>query len=254
MNTSQQMLDANQYATDSILKYEQVYGEDFVSPGGKEMAREFIEKLKLQPNSKVLDVGCGLGGSAFLMAEQFELSVDGIDLSQNMIRIAQKKLASYGLSDRVTLSIADCMDIEATDHYDAVYSRDVFLHISDKLSLFKVLYRSLKQQGKLLFTDYCCGEKPWQTEFSDYVESYGYSLHTIDSYTQLLTEAGFTNVQGIDMSEKFITILRSEIEVIDLSDIDHSIKASLAADWQGKIRRAEQGDHRWGLFLASKSQ
>ena len=90
MNTSQQMLDANQYATDSILKYEQVYGEDFVSPGGKEMAREFIEKLKLQPNSKVLDVGCGLGGSAFLMAEQFGLSVDGIDLSKNMIRIAQK--------------------------------------------------------------------------------------------------------------------------------------------------------------------
>ena len=54
MNTSQQMLDTNQYATDSILKYEQVYGEDFVSPGGKKMAREFIEELNLQPNSKVL--------------------------------------------------------------------------------------------------------------------------------------------------------------------------------------------------------
>lgn len=90
MNTSQQMLDANQYATDSILKYEQVYGEDFVAPGGKEMAREFIEELNLQPNSKILDAGCGLGGSAFLMAEQFGLSVDGIDLSENMIRIAQK--------------------------------------------------------------------------------------------------------------------------------------------------------------------
>ena len=54
------------------------------------MAREFIEELNLQPNSTILDAGCGLGGSAFLMAEQFGLSVDGIDLSENMIRIAQK--------------------------------------------------------------------------------------------------------------------------------------------------------------------
>ena len=218
------------------------------------MARELIEGLNLQPNSKVLDAGCGLGGSAFLMAEQFGLSVDGIDLSENMIRIAQKKLALYGLSDRVTLSIADCMDMEKTGYYDAVYSRDVFLHISDKVSLFKVLHQCLKRDGKLLFTDYCCGEKPWQTEFSDYVESRGYSLHTIDSYAQLLTDAGFANVQGIDMSERFITILRSEIERINLSEIEQSIKDSLAADWQDKIRRAEQGDHRWGLFIANKSQ
>jgi len=249
---SQEVLDSTQYATDSILKYEQVYGEDFVAPGGKQMARELIGELNLCPGSRVLDAGCGLGGSAFLMAREFGLLVDGIDLSANMINIAQRKLEHYGLSDRVTLTLADCMEMDKTEHYDAVYSRDVFLHISNKSSLFKVLYRCLRGDGKLLFTDYCCAEKPWQAEFSDYVDKRGYSLHTVDSYAHLLTDAGFVNVEGTDRSERFIKTLGSEIERINLSEIEQSVKDSLTADWQDKIRRTEQGDHRWGLFVASK--
>ncbi|MFT5113069.1 MAG: phosphoethanolamine N-methyltransferase [Parasphingorhabdus sp.] len=250
---TKELLDSTQYATDSILKYEQVYGKDFVAPGGKGMARELIGKLNLEHGSRVLDAGCGLGGSAFTMAGEFGLLVDGIDLSTNMITIAQRKLEQYGLSDRVTITHADCMEMNKTDEYQAVYSRDVFLHINDKPSLFKILSQSLKSDGKLLFTDYCCGEKPWQAEFSDYVVQRRYSLHTIDSYADLIRKAGFIDVEASDMSERFIEILASEIARINLSEIEQHVKDSLTVDWQDKIRRTEQGDHRWGLFMASKS-
>ena len=252
MNMSQEILDSTQYAIDSILKYEKVYGEDFVAPGGKPMARELIGALDLPAGSRVLDAGCGLGGSAFLMAKEFDFQVEGIDLSVNMINIAQRKLKHYGLSDRVKLTLADCMEMDKSAYFDAVYSRDVFLHINDKSSLFKVLYQSMKGNGNLLFTDYCCGEKPWQPAFSEYVNDRGYSLHTIDSYVNLLSAAGFDEVEGIDMSERFIDILRVEIERINLSGIEKAAKDRLSEDWQEKIRRTEQGDHRWGLFKAYK--
>ena len=47
-----------------------------------------MSKLELKYGQKVLDVGCGIGGGNFYMAEDFGVEVIGIDLSINMISIA----------------------------------------------------------------------------------------------------------------------------------------------------------------------
>ena len=48
-----------------------------------------MEQLELKPGQKVLDIGCGTGGSAFFMARNYGVDVYGYDLSTNMIGIAQ---------------------------------------------------------------------------------------------------------------------------------------------------------------------
>ena len=156
---TQDFLDSSQYLESSILQYESIYGEDFVSPGGRELAFEMIAGMALAPDSRVLDVGCGLGGSAFVMAGDFGLQVDAIDLSRNMLALAERKLAANGLADRVSLQWGDCLELDCSERYDAIYSRDVFLHIADKARLFTVLNAALKPGGQLLFTDYCCARK-----------------------------------------------------------------------------------------------
>ena len=50
-------------------------------------------KLNLKPGQKVLDIGCGSGGSAFFMARHYGVHVTGIDLSSNMINLANDRLA-----------------------------------------------------------------------------------------------------------------------------------------------------------------
>lgn len=164
---TQEFLDSAQYATASILRYETVYGEDFVSPGGREITIELVGGMKLAPESRVLDVGCGLGGSAFVMARDFNLRVDGIDLSKNMLAIANEKLVAHGLSERINFKWGDCLELDRPGYYDAIYSRDVFLHIEDKTRLISALYASLRPGGQLFFTDFCCGKKPWSEPFSD---------------------------------------------------------------------------------------
>jgi len=211
-------LDSAQYLTKSILLYEKVYGEDFVSPGGKVMATEMISRMALAPESRVLDVGCGLGGSAFAMATEYGLHVDGIDLSKNMLAIANSKLETYGLSQQVNFKWQDCLEITRVDYYDAVYSRDVFLHIHNKTRLFSVLEASLHPAGKLLFTDYCCGLKPWGDDFSEYVKDRGYCLHHPEDYANLISQAGFEQVTFEDISAKFIQILQADIEKIATLD------------------------------------
>ena len=249
---TQKLLDSDQYSTTSILNYESVYGEDFVSPGGYGMAMELIEQLALNPGRRVLDVGCGLGGSAFLMAREFGLIVDGIDLSQNMLDIAKVKLAAHGLREFVTLEHGDCLELDRPEHYDAIYSRDVFLHIKDKNRLFSVLYRLLKNGGKLLFTDYCCGEEPWSDEFSEYVHQRGYDLHTLPAYAELISAAEFEEVTYLDMTDRFIGILKADLQRILKMDVDRKMQEKLAQSWRGKLNRARSGEHRWGLFKANK--
>ncbi len=252
MPITQEILDSTQYATESIRQYEAVFGEDFVSPGGRELACELIGQLKLKPGSRVLDVGCGLGGNAFAMARDFDLLVDGIDLSKNMLDMAAEKLSAYDLTDRVSLELGDCLEMDRPEFYDAIYSRDVFLHIADKVRLFSVLHLSLKPGGKLLFTDYCCGEKPWADAFSAYVEDRGYNLHTLPEYALLISDAGFTQVESLDITARFVDILQLDLKKIDSLELPESVRSQLKQSWLGKLERSQSGDHRWGLFSGVK--
>ena len=79
------------------MRYEKIFGQDFVSTGGMDTSREFVKLLNLKTNQKVLDVGCGIGGSAFLMKRDYGAHVRGIDLSNNMIDIANERTTTYNL-------------------------------------------------------------------------------------------------------------------------------------------------------------
>ena len=249
---TQDFLDSSQYQIDTILAYERIYGEDFVSPGGYDLAVELLSRLELEAGARVLDVGCGLGGSAFVMAREFELQVDGIDLSKNMLLIANQKLVANGLSNKVNLFWGDCLELSGDTTYDAIYSRDVFLHIHDKGRLFNVLYDLLLAGGQLLFTDYCAGAKPWSNEFNDYVEARDYDLHAIDDYADLISAAGFEQVVGEDATPRFAEILRIEKQRIKHFDIEPGQRSKLEQSWHQKYLRARAREQCWGIFTARK--
>ena len=243
-------LDHGQYALDGIRNYESVYGRDFVSPGGEAMARECVAMLELSARERVLDVGCGLGGSAFLMARELGVRVHGVDLSQNMITLARARCRAHGLDGLVTLERADCLELEGEALYDAVYSRDVFLHIAGKHALFTVLARLLAPGGRLLFTDYCRNEGVASREFVDYIEAHGYSLATIDEYRAHLERAGFESVEAMDWTDRFIEITRDELARLRATALDADARAELTEGWESKLDRARRGEQRWGCFRA----
>ena len=63
-------LDQNQYSRKGILRYEKIFGRTYVSVGGETTTKDFTAQLCLAPGMKVLDIGCGTGGSAFYMARR----------------------------------------------------------------------------------------------------------------------------------------------------------------------------------------
>jgi phosphoethanolamine N-methyltransferase len=242
-------LDATQYQADAIAKYEAVYGQHFISPGGADSARACIARLGLKPGMRVLDVGCGLGGSAFLMAREHGVSVHGIDVSANMLASARERLRAEGLTSQVTLEQADVLALPATTRYDVIYSRDVFLHIHDKPRLMAQLRGLLLPGGLLFFTDYGRGAGKPSAEFTAYIAQRQYDLRTVFEYRALLEQAGFVQVVAEDHTAEFVSILRSELERI----ADDAAHADIRQSWLDKIERARRGEQGW-LWCAGRAR
>lgn len=105
--------------------------------------------LDLQPDQKVLDVGCGIGGGDFYMAENYDVHVVAIDLSINMISFALER--AIGLKCAVEFEVADCTKKTYPDGtFDVIYSRDTILHIH------VIFFLELDESSKIYFDLLLC--------------------------------------------------------------------------------------------------
>ncbi|KAH9801662.1 phosphoethanolamine N-methyltransferase 1 [Citrus sinensis] len=253
----QQFLDNVQYKLNGILRYERVFGVGFVSTGGIETTKEFVAKLDLKPGQKVLDVGCGIGGGDFYMADKFDVHVVGIDLSINMISFALER--AIGLKCSVEFEVADCTKKTYPENsFDVIYSRDTILHIQDKPALFKSFFKWLKPGGTVLISDYCKSFGTPSVEFSEYIKQRGYDLHDVKSYGQMLKDAGFVDIIAEDRTEQFMQVLQRELDAIEkdkdafIKDFSEEDYNDIVGGWKAKLIRTSAGEQRWGLFLAKK--
>ncbi|XP_062157877.1 phosphoethanolamine N-methyltransferase 2 [Alnus glutinosa] len=253
----QQFLDNVQYKSSGILRYERVFGQGFVSTGGIDTTKEFVQKLELKPGQKVLDVGCGIGGGDFYMAENFDVEVVGIDLSINMISFALER--AIGLNFSVEFEVADCTKKSYPEKaFDVIYSRDTILHIQDKPSLFRSFYKWLKPGGKVLISDYCKSAGTPSPEFAEYIKQRGYDLHDVKAYGQMLKDAGFDEVIAEDRTDQFIQVLQRELNALEkdkdefIRDFSEEDYNEIVGGWKAKLIRSSSGEQRWGLFVARK--
>ncbi|KAK9067568.1 hypothetical protein SSX86_011679 [Deinandra increscens subsp. villosa] len=253
----QQFLDNIQYKNSGILRYERIFGPGFVSTGGLDTTKEFVAMLDLKPGQKVLDVGCGIGGGDFYMAETFDVDVVGIDLSVNMISFALER--AIGLKCSVDFEVADCTKKSYPDNtFDVIYSRDTILHIQDKPALFRTFYKWLKPGGKVLISDYCRKSGTPSEDFAEYIKQRGYDLHDVETYGQMLRDAGFGEVTAEDRTEQFKEVLRRELERVEkgkeefIHDFTEDDYNDIVGGWKAKLVRTGSGEQRWGLFVAKK--
>ncbi|XP_010533969.1 PREDICTED: phosphomethylethanolamine N-methyltransferase [Tarenaya hassleriana] len=253
----QRFLDSVQYKSSGILRYERVFGQGFVSTGGIVTTKEFVAKLELKPEQKVLDVGCGIGGGDFYMAENFDVHVVGIDLSVNMISFALER--AIGLKCSVEFEVADCTTKTYPDNsFDVIYSRDTILHIQDKPALFRTFFKWLKPGGKVLISDYCRSAKTPSLEFAEYIKQRGYDLHDVQAYGQMLKDAGFDDVIAEDRTDQFMQVLQRELDKVEMEkeefirDFSEEDYDDIVGGWKAKLERSASGEQKWGLFFALK--
>jgi cyclopropane-fatty-acyl-phospholipid synthase len=108
-------------------------------------------KLGLQEGERVLDVGCGWGSFAIHAARHYGVSVLGVTLSEEQVRLGRELVEAAGVGDRVTLRLADYRELGA-EQFDAISSIGMVEHVGEeRIDLYmRTLHGLLRPGGRLL--------------------------------------------------------------------------------------------------------
>ena len=121
---------------------------------GKESTIEIANLAQIQPHHKVLDVGCGLGGSARYIAVEHGCSVVGIDLTYEYIDVANTLTELVNLTDKVLFKQGSALELPfPSETFDVVWTEHAQMNIADKEQFYGELGRVLKPNGRLVFHD-----------------------------------------------------------------------------------------------------
>ncbi len=106
-------------------------------------------KLAIKPGQKILDIGCGWGGMAIFLAQNYDVEVVGITLSEEQIALAKQRVADAGVADRVSIELVDYRDFAAAGRkFDRIVSVGMFEHVGQPQ--FETFFEAC---GKLLADD-----------------------------------------------------------------------------------------------------
>lgn len=176
--------------------------------GSSEFYAYTASLLPKEPNSKVLDLGCGTG---LELEEYYKLNpyteTTGIDLSEDMLNALKAKFPGKHL----TLIHGSYFDVPLGDRiYDAAVSVESLHHFSAemKMPLYKKLYASLKDHGIFVLTDYFAESEEREKEYSEELARikreqelsgdtfYHYDTPLlVDHEMDILRRAGFSDVR-----------------------------------------------------------
>jgi ubiquinone/menaquinone biosynthesis C-methylase UbiE len=126
--------------------------------GGLATTRDQVKRIALTDESRVLDVGCGIGGPARYLAHTYGCRVDGIDLTPELIETGRVLTKRCKLADRVMLRVGNALELPYSEQtFDVVWCQNVTMNIADKAGLLAGVYRVLKPGGLFTATEYSVG-------------------------------------------------------------------------------------------------
>jgi cyclopropane-fatty-acyl-phospholipid synthase len=122
-------------------------GADDIDTAQLNKKRHIAAKLLIRQGHKVLDIGSGWGGLALYLASECGADVTGLTLSAEQHKVAARRVAAVGLSDRVRFYLRDYR--EETGSYDRIVSVGMFEHVGiNHYGVFFAKMKSLlKPQG-----------------------------------------------------------------------------------------------------------
>lgn len=165
--------DLFQYFLDPEMHYSCAY---FSEPGvsleqaQRAKCRHIMNKLLLQPDHQVLDIGCGWGGLACFLAEQADVHVTGLTLADNQLHGAVERARQRGLSHRTRFLLEDYRLHQG--RYDRIVSVGMFEHVGlpNYRRYFESIKRQLAPDGVALLHTIGCftdtgGANPWLEKY-----------------------------------------------------------------------------------------
>lgn len=153
---------------------------------------------------QLLDLGCGVGGTATWLAQTLGIQVTGITLSSEQVVVAQNRALQMGISGRVNFLLGDFSSLPTLPPVQAACAIESFVHAADAEGFFTMAALQIETGGRLIICDDFLNP-PHSAHALRWIERFatGWHLNNLASTQQSIQSAenaGFRLVEEWDLS------------------------------------------------------
>ncbi len=246
-----------EYHDNMVTMLELIWGEGYMAPGGPGNVAKMLEGIDTH-GKRILDIGCGIGGPAFEMAQTHGATVVGIDLEAPLIARATQSAADRGLDDQCTFQTVTAGPLPFADKcFDIVISAGAITQTGDKAGILGEAYRVLHPGGYLSSYEWLKSEGEISEDMRYWLkmEELTYALQTIDEFREQIKNAGFADIVAEDATAWYRAEARREYELIkgELNPRLHELLGRgdaehFVEDWRAMVVVIDKGEMRQGYF------
>lgn len=179
--------------------------DDYAHAGETEAIELSMKEIPKNTHQHLLDVGCGLGGTAHYLEKQGWGKVSGIDRDSEVIRYAKLHYPQVYFKECDVLDIAK---IFITLRFDIIYSFNAFFSFPKQADSLKVMSFVAKEEANLVIFDYTSpgsylGENPFQDHYQySFSGKYFFPIN-LETIELQLYQSGWELNNIEDLSEKY---------------------------------------------------
>lgn len=162
------------------------------------MNRLVAEKAEIEEGMKILDAGCGVGGTSISLAQQYNAHFHGISLSEKQVLSAIKNASQRILKGSAEFSVQDFTDTSFPDEtFDVVFGIESVCHANEKRDFLQEAFRILKKGGKLIILDFFHNSTDYKVKEKEILNKWANTwavneFELIDSFVEKSRKVGFS--------------------------------------------------------------
>ena len=173
------------------------------------MNRVLAKTARIEPGDRILDAGCGIGGSSLWLAEHFsKISVMGININEMQIEIANKHVRQQQLQSSVKFRVADFVETGLPSaSFDVVWALESMCYGEHKQDFLKESFRVLKPGGRLVIADGFLTREDLNSQEQNIVSRWcrGWAIPnvvSVERFREHLNGVGFQKIQFQDVTQQ----------------------------------------------------
>ena len=188
----------------SYYEFMSYLGASFYQLGGPKSTLRLAQQCRITSDTRVLEVGCGTGYNAALIAKEFGCKVVGVDIAELSVEKARARAVKEGLTGQVEFQTGDAYSLPfEPESFDVIITEFVSQFLDMQLSLAE-FFRVLRPGGVVGINEMCKDNEIPEKPAADILDAehvianiteLPFRLNTPEHWTKLFSDAGFVDIE-----------------------------------------------------------